>query len=273
MTSTPTDIATVASCSHIVEAHRGRVVVSGSYGGYYNAFNASRFLVRGLVMNDAGGGKDDAGIRGLPYLDRIGLAAATADAFTCHIGDGEHMLAHGRISHVNQAASRLGCQPGQTVAACAELMRAAPLPTGKLEIVEPEGRFIVGEGHHRVVCADSIVMLVPEDAAQVVVTGSHAALFRGRPDNGVAPDVKAIFFSDGGIGMDDAGVTRLANLDGRSIPSGAVSVMSAPIGDARAIYREGVLSRVNATAAALGIMPGHTLHHAIASLTEGRAGL
>jgi hypothetical protein len=51
-------------------------------------------------MNDAGVGKDNAGICGLDYLDQINLAAATADAQTCHIGDGDHMLEHGIISCV-----------------------------------------------------------------------------------------------------------------------------------------------------------------------------
>ena len=261
------EILTVASCSHINEAHRGRVVVSGSYGGFFNAFNAARFGVRGLVMNDAGGGRDDAGIRGLPYLDEIGLAAATADAATCHIGDGDHMLAHGVISRVNDAANRVGCKPGQSVNACVALMRTAGLPSGDLRPRQEEGRFIIdvvdGQGEGRVVCADSVVMLLPEDAGQVVVTGSHAALFRGQADNAVGPAVRAIFFSDGGIGMDEAGVTRLANLDARAIPAGAVSVASAPIGDARAIYREGVLSRVNGAAAALGIQPGQALRGVI----------
>ena len=109
--------------------HRSHVVVSGSYGGRYNAFNAAKWGVRGVIMNDAGIGKDNAGIVGLEYLDRIGLAAATADAQTCHIGDGDHMLVHGIISHVNRTATALGCSPGQSVRACAELMRSATVPT------------------------------------------------------------------------------------------------------------------------------------------------
>lgn len=36
-----------------------------------------------------------------------------------------------------------------------------------------------GPGRRRVVRADSIIMLLPEDVGQIVVTGSHAALFRG----------------------------------------------------------------------------------------------
>ena len=73
-------IMTVASCSNVREEHRSHVVVSGSYGGRYNAYNAAKWGVRGVIMNDAGIGKDNAGIRGLDFLDQINLAAAAADA-------------------------------------------------------------------------------------------------------------------------------------------------------------------------------------------------
>ena len=74
-------------------------------------------------FDDAGIGKDRAGIRGLDYLDLIGLPAATADVMTCHIADADHMLAHGVISHVNATARALGCMVGQTVRDCAERMK------------------------------------------------------------------------------------------------------------------------------------------------------
>src|ERR1700730_5611717 len=90
-------IMTVASCSFVREEHRSHVVVSGSYGGKYNAFNAAKWGIRGVIMNDAGVGADDAGIAGLPYLDQIGLPATTASAVSCHIGDGDHTLAFGVI--------------------------------------------------------------------------------------------------------------------------------------------------------------------------------
>jgi hypothetical protein len=56
-------ILTVASCSFVRDEHRSHVVVSGSYGGRYNAFNAAKWGVRGVIMNDAGIGKDNAGIQ------------------------------------------------------------------------------------------------------------------------------------------------------------------------------------------------------------------
>src|SRR5271167_1192620 len=215
-------ILTVASCSFVRDEHRSHVVVSGSYGGRYNAFNAAKWGVRGVIMNDAGIGKDNAGIRGLDYLDQIKLAAATANAQTCHIGDGSHMLEHGIISHVNRAAAALGCAPGQSVRDCAELMRSATVPAAAPPSITEGARFIMHDvpGEPMLICADSVGMLQPEDAGQIVVTASHAALSGGRPDNAVPPDIYAVFFSDAGVGMDGAGITRLADLDTREIIAG-----------------------------------------------------
>src|SRR5260221_6374812 len=119
-------IFTASSSATATAEVRGPVLISGSYGGEYNAYHAAKRGIRGVVLNDCTVGKNDAGIRGLPYLDRIGLAAATADAWTCRIADGDDMLERGIISHVNRAAAALGCKPGQGVRECAELMHAGP---------------------------------------------------------------------------------------------------------------------------------------------------
>jgi hypothetical protein len=265
----PVKIITVASCSNLRDEHRLQVAVSGSYGGRYNAYNAAKWPVRAVIMNDAGIGKDDAGIIGLAFLDRIKMAAATAAAQTCHIGDGDHMLAHGVISHVNETAAALGCKRGQSVRACAELMRAAVPPTEMPPAISDGARYIVraNPGEPRLVCADSIGMIEPEDAGQIVVTASHGALSGGRPDNAVSPDVYAVFFSDGGVGMDGAGIARLGPLDQRNIPAGAVSTDSAPIGDSRALYNDGVLSHINEAAARAGASPGMPLKEFVEILT------
>jgi hypothetical protein len=197
------------------------------------------------------------------------MAAATADAMTCHIGDGDHMLAHGVIRHVNRTASGLGCKPGQSVRDCAELMRAAVPPTEMPPAISDGARYILRDnpGEPRLVCADSIGMILPEDAGQIVVTASHGALSGGRPDNAVSPDVYAVFFSDGGVGMDGAGIARLMPLDQRGIPAGAVSADSAPIGDSRALYHDGILSHVNQAAVRAGGRPGMTLKAFVDVLT------
>jgi hypothetical protein len=261
-------IMTVASCSNVRAEHRWHVVVSGSYGGRYNSFNAAKWPVRAVVMNDAGIGKDNAGIIGLDFLDQIDLAAATADAQTCHIGDGDHMLAHGIISCVNRAAAALGCAPGQSVRDRAERMRAASVPTVTPPPITEGARFVMRDvpGEPVLICADSIGMLQPDDTGRIVVTASHGALSGGRPDNVVPQGIHAIFFSDAGGGMDGAGIARLADLERRGIVAAATSADSAPIGDSRALYRDGILSYVNGPASSRGARVGMKLNDFIASL-------
>jgi hypothetical protein len=263
-------VVTVSSSATAPATSRNNVLISGSYGGIYNAYHAAKWDLRGVVLNDAGVGKDDAGIDGLPYLDRIGLAAATADAQTCHIADGDDMLANGIVSHVNKSAVALGCKVGQTVRECAMLMRAGRIAHSDLKMLAGGQRALISHnpGEPKVVCIDAAPMLAPEDEGAIVVTGSHAALFRGQPDNIVNIDVRAIFFSDAGVGKDEAGIQRLPTLDARGIAAGTASAATAPIGNAGAIYRDGVLSHVNATAARLGGRPGMTVKAFVDLLRE-----
>jgi hypothetical protein len=186
-------IVTTPSSATAPPSSKNNVLVSGSYGGAYNAYHAAKWDLRGVVLNDAGGGKNDAGIDGLPYLDQVGLAAATADAQTCKIGDGEDMLANGIISHVNRAATALGCRVGQTVRVCATLMRAGPIVHSDLPMISGGKRTLISDlpGEPKVVCLDAAPMLAPEDAGAIVITGSHAALSGGRQDAVISVDVRA----------------------------------------------------------------------------------
>ena len=106
-------IVTAASSATAPDETRGSVLVSGSYGGVYNAWHALRRGARAVILNDAGVGKNGAGISGLAWLDALGVAGAATDCWTCHIGDGEHMLAHGRISHVNEPRQHLAAASGR----------------------------------------------------------------------------------------------------------------------------------------------------------------
>jgi hypothetical protein len=103
---------------------------------------------------------------------------------------------------------------------------------------------------------DSASLVGADHVGAVVVTGSHGGLLGGRPDTALKADALAALFNDAGIGMDEAGVTRLPALDNRGIAAGTVAASSARIGDARSTYEDGILTRVNQLAARLGIAPG-----------------
>lgn len=264
------EIYTASSSATAPEACAGHVLVSGSYGGEYNAWHAARRPLRGVILNDAGVGKNEAGIRGLPYLDGVGLPAATADAQTCHIADGDDMLAQGVIGHVNATAAALGCKPGQSVRACAELMRGAPIVEADLPPIAGGKRYVISANPRepKVIALDAAPLLQPEDEGSIAITGSHGALFRGQPDNVIGPKLAAVFFNDAGVGLDGAGIKRLDDLETRGIAAGTVSADTAPIGDARASYEHGILSHLNKTATALGGRPGMPLKQFVTMLVR-----
>ena len=106
------------SIAHLLPEHAGAVVVSGSHGG----LSAARFVlaqVHGPVVvffNDAGVGKDEAGIAGLGLLQQAGLAAAAYGHESARIGDAHDGWQHGVLTHMNAQALRLGLLAGMTVA-------------------------------------------------------------------------------------------------------------------------------------------------------------
>ena len=91
----------------------GCIAVSGSHGGVSSARYALAARPLLSVFNDAGGGKDDAGLAALAMLQSRGLAACTVAHGSARIGDAQSTLNDGIISHVNAAAARLGIAPGQ----------------------------------------------------------------------------------------------------------------------------------------------------------------
>ncbi len=93
----------------------------------------------------------------------------------------------------------------------------------------------------------------------------------GRPETALKYDALAALYNDAGIGIDEAGVTRLPALDARGIAAATVAAESARIGDARSTYEDGIVSRVNARAAALGIAPGIPARELVAILRRAAA--
>ncbi len=236
---------------------RGTVLIAGSHGGRYCGYLAALAGLRGVILNDAGVGKDEAGIAGLRYLDDIGLAAATISHDSARIGDGRDAAARGRISHVNETARGLGCAPEQSAMDCARVMIAA-LPAFKDPPHYGESRTLLRADPDapEVWALDSISLLRPEDAGRILIAASHGGLVGGRPDGFVKAGLLGLVLNDAGVGMDAAGISRLPTLDTLGIPGATVRAASARIGDGRSCYEDGVISHVNATAARAKLEPG-----------------
>ncbi len=136
-------------------------------------------------------------------------------------------------------------------------LRAARIPESGPPALEETAHLVSAEpGVPRVWALDSASLVGPEHAGQIVLLGSHGGLLGGRPEAALKVDALAAVYNDAGIGIDEAGVSRLPALDARGIAAATVAAASARIGDGLSTYRDGVLSRVNATAAALGAAPG-----------------
>ena len=104
---------------------------------------------------------------------------------------------------------------------------------------------------------DSVTEVRDEDTGRVVVTGSHG----GRSSGTYALAVRASLyvFNDAGIGKGEAGVAALAMLDEAGIAAIAVGCDTARIGDARDTLSNGIVTRTNARADALGCRAGDPL--------------
>jgi uncharacterized protein YunC (DUF1805 family) len=238
---------------------RDAVLIGGSHGGVYAGYLAANEGARAVILNDAGVGKDEAGVGSLAYLDKLGIPAATVDHRSARIGDGKDMASRGRISRVNQAAQTLGCSPGMTASQCAERMRKAKPYRGEAPSYA-EARFCFRKepGEPEVWGIDSASLVRPEDAGQIVITASHGALLAGETASAIKYDVLACAFNDAGFGADDIGASRLPALDQRGIAAVVLDCMTARIGDARSAWETGKVSRANATATKLGVKPGMT---------------
>jgi len=251
-------IVILDSITKLTPGHAGSVLVAGSHGGVYPAMLAAQARLRGVIFSDAGIGLDEAGIGGLRFLNSVGLAAAAVDYRSARIGDGADLHRRGVISHVNEPAARLGCQPGMPVGLCAERMKSAEASEAPFAGLI-EGRLLFRPAAPQIWGIDSNSLAEPGDAGAILVSGSHGGLLGGKPASAIGPDVLAAAFNDAGMGIDNAGITRLAALDQRGIAAVTVSAASARIGDARSSWETGLVSAWNETAATYGARKGMKL--------------
>jgi len=120
----PVKTVVMDSVSYVTEANRSGIIISGSHGGTSSAGYAIDAAAGAVFFNDAGCGKNGAGIRGLGLLQQHGIIAAAVDHRTAEIASGADTYEHGVISHVNGCAERAGLQKGMRVRDAVERLRA-----------------------------------------------------------------------------------------------------------------------------------------------------
>ena len=100
------------SITKVTPEDKGANVVSASHGGVSSGEFALEVPLASVFFNDAGVGKESAGIAALVMLERRGVAAGTVSHETARIGDSQDMWDNGVISHANKIAIERGLRPG-----------------------------------------------------------------------------------------------------------------------------------------------------------------
>jgi hypothetical protein len=103
----------VPSAALVSEEEAGDIVVTSSHGGVSAGEYASQHPVRMAFFNDAGFGREDAGVAGIQLLQDRGIAAGAVAHTSARIGDPDDTWASGVISRLNQLALDAGLREGE----------------------------------------------------------------------------------------------------------------------------------------------------------------
>jgi len=109
------EVLLMDSISEIVPGDADKVVIAGSHCSQNVPRYALSVSLRGAAFNDAGIGKDNAGISSLGPLADAGLAAVAVSHETARIGDARDVFENGVISVVNDVAGALGVERGMSI--------------------------------------------------------------------------------------------------------------------------------------------------------------
>lgn len=100
------------SITHVEEGDTDQIVVSASHGGVSSGGFACEHRLGAVFFNDAGVGKENAGIAALDMLEGLGVAAGTVDNDSAKIGDAKDHWENGIVSHLNETAKAAGLREG-----------------------------------------------------------------------------------------------------------------------------------------------------------------
>lgn len=103
-----TTIWIMDSISYISLEHKDCIIVSASHGGLSSARYALEQPPLLTVFNDAGIGKDKAGVAALFSLEDKNLASLAISASSARIGDAEDTWENAIISDLNNTAKAMG---------------------------------------------------------------------------------------------------------------------------------------------------------------------
>jgi hypothetical protein len=260
------------SVTGLLPEHRGAAVYCGSHGGAYAGYYAAKHGVGAVILNDAGIGRQQAGVAGLVVLETLGVPAAAISHVSARIGDGADGSKRGVLSFLNARAKAAGLAVGMTCGDALQVLGRQALKPSPAPAEMQESRFAIPHpGPIRITGIDSISLVTDADVGQIVVCGSHGGLLGGRPETAIKVAAMAAVYNDAGGGIDGAGCSRLPALEARGIAAACVSCFSARIGDARSTWEDGVIAAVNASASGRGGAIGQSCREFVAAMAAGAA--
>lgn len=109
------DITIADSITFLNENNSGDIVICGSHGGISAGHYAQKHNVKAVFFNDAGVGKNRAGVKSLESLEDAGILACTVDCMSAEIFNGQDVLNNGIITVCNKLAKASNIKEKMTV--------------------------------------------------------------------------------------------------------------------------------------------------------------
>ena len=253
------------------------ILVCASHCGDNGAFarKLKNCHVKVVFLNNAGIGKNQAGISGLSHYQAENILACAVDHYSAEIGVARDTWESGIISHTNTLAEAAGIQIGDSVQeAVAKIINLPTLGqknknaeslsneekenSSKLDLKKQFQMQIDGVN---ITVTDSITFLNEGNAGDIVVCGSHGGVSAGHYAQ--KNHLKAVFFNDAGIGKNNAGIKSLDSLSDAGILACTVDCMSAEIFNGQDMLDNGIITVCNQLAKTRNIKEKMTVKEAI----------
>jgi uncharacterized protein YunC (DUF1805 family) len=238
------------------------VIVGASFAGAGTIVFPLARGVKAVIAHDAGVGKDQSGINGLPFGDRFGLPVAAVAGMTASLSNG-NSLYEGRISHANKLAAELGVRAGQSTQEAAKLLTRAPpgKPVDAFKEIDFTMREVEQTSRGKIFAGWTLIQLTGTFPHDVFALATHSA--RVAAEHAFRWNVRGWIANDAGMGKNESGIAGLWPCDEKDMPAASVSAMSACIGDGMSTYNDGLISAVNKSGARKGILIGMTAREAL----------
>jgi hypothetical protein len=254
------------------------VLVCASHCGDNGTFarKLKNCRVKAVFLNNAGVGKNHAGISGLAHYATAGILACAVDHYSAEIGVAADTWESGNISHINSLAEKAGITIGDSVqVAVAKISNIVAQPftnhqdlsieshsddknVSKADLKKQTQTQISGV---TIIVTDSITFLNENNSGDIVVCGSHGGVSAGHYAQKHC--LKAVFFNDAGIGKNNAGIKSLEHLSDEGILACTVDCMSAEIFNGNDTLENGIITVCNQLAKSRNIKEKMTVKEAI----------